>query len=61
MLVKFLYYYTISTIFTLFLTLLPTASNDFLSYGGGGGVGDFYPTPQKTMLRLSEWFEIWYR
>ena len=33
------------------LTLLPTALYDFLSYRGGGG-GDFYLTPQKTMLRL---------
>ena len=37
------------------LTLLPTAFYDFLSYGG-----DFYPTPQKTMLKLFDWFEIWY-
>ena len=22
--------------------------------------GDFYPTPQKTMLKLFDWFEIWY-
>ena len=22
--------------------------------------GDFYPTPQKTMLTLFDWFEIWY-
>ena len=21
---------------------------------------DFYPTPQKTMLKLFDWFEIWY-
>ena len=28
------------------LTLLPTAFYDFLGYG------DFYPTPQKTMLKL---------
>ena len=25
-----------------------------------GGGGDFYPTPQKTMLKLFDWFEIWY-
>ena len=27
---------------------------------GGGGGGRFYPTPQKTMLKLFDWFEIWY-
>ena len=37
------------------LTLLPTAFYDFLSYGG-----DFYPTPQQTMLKLFDWLEIWY-
>ena len=21
---------------------------------------DFYPTPQKTMLKLFDWFQIWY-
>ena len=31
------------------LTLLPTAFYDFLSYAVGG---DFYPPPQKTMLKL---------
>ena len=41
----------------MFLTLLPTAFYDFLNYGGGG---DFYPTPQKKMLKLFNWFEIWY-
>ena len=40
---------------SFFLTLLPTAFYDFLSYRG-----DFYPTPQKTMLKLFDWFEIWY-
>ena len=39
------------------LTLLPKAFYDFLSYGGGE---DFYPTPQETMLKLFDWFEIWY-
>ena len=24
------------------------------------GGGDFYPTTQKTMLKLFDWFEIWY-
>ena len=46
------------------LTLLPTAFYDFLSFGGGGGgegEGDYYPTPQKTMLGLSDRFEIWHR
>ena len=37
------------------LTLLRTAFYDFLSYGG-----DFYPTPQKTTLKLFDWFEMWY-
>ena len=38
------------------LTLLPTAFYDFISYGGGE---DFYLTPQITMLKLFDWFEIW--
>ena len=40
------------------LTQLPAAFYDFLSYEGGGG--DFYPTPQKTMSKLFDWFEISY-
>ena len=28
--------------------------------GRGEGAGNFYPTPQKTMLKLFDWFEIWY-
>ena len=29
--------------------------------GGGGGLREnFYPTPQKTMLELFDWFGIWY-
>ena len=26
-------------------------------WGGGGGI---YPIPQKTMLKLFDWFQIWY-
>ena len=37
------------------LTLLPMAFYDFLRYGGGGW-GDFYPTPLKTVLKLFDWF-----
>ena len=40
------------------LTVLNTAFYDFLSYRGGGGI--FYLTPQNTMLKLFNWFEIWY-
>ena len=45
-----------STYIVTKLTLLPTAFYNFLSYWGG----DFYPIPQKTMLRLFDSFEIWY-
>ena len=43
---------------TQLFNLLPTGFYDFLSYGWGGG--EIYPTPQKTMLKLFDWFEIWY-